>query len=87
MYLFVRNSFTKSPEIQNHENIIIVPNAKDSVDIVIILMMTNTAINSDKNALIFIESGDKIFVKAKRNILINQEYNQNVNIIKPCFNV
>lgn len=81
--VFVRNSKTKDSRIKKKENIIVVPDAKDSADIIIILMMTITAKESEKNATICVKSGDDIFPKAQRYILINEEYNQNVSIINP----
>lgn len=84
--IFVKNYKTKDPNIGKMGKVIEVPTVKDSADIVIILMMTFVATHRDKSAHINVISKDKIFEKAKRCILIDQNCNHNVKIINSSSN-
>lgn len=80
---FVRNLKTDDSNIKNKENIIEVPIANDSADIIIIIMMIITAKESKTNATICAISGDNIFPRAIKYISLDKQYNKNVSIINP----
>lgn len=81
--IFVRNFKTDDSSIKNKKNIIVVPNLKDSADMIIILMMVITAKKCKTSATICVKSGDDIFLKTRLYILVDRENNHNVSIINP----